>query len=92
MLTHGPGAWILGNWGVNGVLTYSKWHAGRNHFHLSAATIGHRRPRRQPYVTSYTNWQPQWKNGSFDPSNDFFLNGRIISGARRRQGHERLRQ
>ena len=29
--------------------------------------------RSTPYVTSYTGWQPSWKNGSFDPSVDNFL-------------------
>jgi len=71
-LTHGPGAWILGNWGVNGVLTYS---SGTPVGITSTYTLPlySTSARSTPYVTSYNNWQPQWKNGSFDPSVDAFL-------------------
>ncbi|HEX4770999.1 MAG TPA: TonB-dependent receptor, partial [Bryobacteraceae bacterium] len=71
-LTHGPGAWILGNWGVNGVLTYA---SGTPVGITSTYTLPlySTSARSTPYITSYTNWQPQWKNGSFDPSVDSFL-------------------
>jgi hypothetical protein len=29
--------------------------------------------RSTPYVTSYSNWQPQWKSGKFDPSVDNYF-------------------
>lgn len=71
-LTHGPAAWILGDWGVNGVLTYaSGLPIGITSSYvlpLYGATNG----RSTPYVTSYSGWQPQW-NGSFDPTVDAFL-------------------
>ncbi len=71
-LTHGPAAWILGNWGLNGVLTYaSGLPIGITSSYvlpLYGATNG----RSIPYVTSYNGWQPSW-NGSFDPTVDAFL-------------------
>jgi outer membrane receptor protein involved in Fe transport len=72
-LSHGPAAWILGNWGVNGVLTYaSGLPVGVTSSYvlpLYGATNG----RSIPYVTSYTGWQPNW-NGKFDPTIDTFVN------------------
>ena len=71
-LTHGPAAWILGNWGVNGVLTYSNGLP----VGISSSYILPLYPtgaRSTPDVTSYTGWQPQWQNGSFDPSVDKFF-------------------
>ena len=71
-LTHGIGSWILGNWGVNGILIYASGQP-------VAITSSYVLPlypssgRSTPYVTSYTGWQPQWKNGSFDPSVDNFF-------------------
>ncbi|HZS53312.1 MAG TPA: TonB-dependent receptor [Bryobacteraceae bacterium] len=71
-LTHGPAAWILGGWGVNGVLTYaSGLPVGITSTYvlpLYGATNG----RSTPYVTSYTGWQPNW-SGSFDPTIDTFM-------------------
>ncbi len=71
-LTHGPAAWILGNWGVNGVLTYaSGLPVGITSSYvlpLYGATNG----RSVPYVASYNGWQPNW-GGSFDPSVDNFF-------------------
>ncbi len=71
-LTHGPASWILGNWGVNGVLFYSSGlPIGVTSLYtlpLYGATNG----RSIPYVTSYNGWQPNWK-GSFDPTVDAFL-------------------
>jgi len=71
-LTHGVGASILGNWGVNGVLTYSSGTpvgvTSTYTLPLSATAV-----RSTPYITSYTNWQPQWKGDSFDPSVDNFV-------------------
>jgi hypothetical protein len=69
---HGIGSWILGNWGVNGILIYASGQP-------VAITSSYVLPlypssgRSTPYVTSYTGWQPQWKNGSFDPSVDNFF-------------------
>ncbi|HEX4809502.1 MAG TPA: carboxypeptidase regulatory-like domain-containing protein [Bryobacteraceae bacterium] len=71
-LTHGPASWILGNWGVNGVLTYASGLpialTSSYGLPLYGATSG----RSIPYITSYTGWQPNWK-GSFDPTVDTFL-------------------
>ncbi|MFZ0590793.1 MAG: carboxypeptidase regulatory-like domain-containing protein, partial [Bryobacteraceae bacterium] len=71
-MTHGPAAWILGNWGINGVLTYaSGLPIGVTSSYvlpLYGATNG----RSIPYITSYNGWQPNWK-GSFDPTVDSFL-------------------
>lgn len=71
-LTHGLGAWILGNWGINGVLTYSSGTpVGVTSTY--ALPLYSTAARSTPYITSYTNWQPQWKNGNFDPTVDNFL-------------------
>jgi len=71
-LTHGPASWILGNWGVNGVLTYSSGlPVGITSTYI--LPLYQSAGRSTPYVTSYTGWQPAWKNGSFDPSVDNFF-------------------
>ena len=71
-LTHGVASWILGGWGVNGVLTYSSGLpvgiTSSYTLPLYGATIG----RSTPYVTPYDGWQPNW-GGSFDPTVDSFL-------------------
>jgi hypothetical protein len=71
-LTHGIGSWLLGNWGVNGILIYASGQP-------VAITSSYVLPlypgsgRSTPYITSYEGWQPQWKNGSFDPTVDNFF-------------------
>jgi hypothetical protein len=70
-LTHGPASWILGNWGINGVLTYaSGLPAGVTSSYL-LPLYGASNGRSIPYVNSYTGWQPNW-NGKFDPTVDSF--------------------
>jgi hypothetical protein len=73
-LTHGPAAWILGGWGINGVLTYATGLpvALTSSYVLPIYTSQGSKGRSTPYITSYTGWQPNW-NGSFDPSIDTFL-------------------
>ncbi len=71
-LTHGIGSWVLGNWGVNGILVYASGQpielTSSYVLPLYAGTNG----RSTPYVTSYNGWQPNWQ-GSFDPSIDNFF-------------------
>lgn len=71
-LTHGVASWILGNWGVNGVLTYASGLpiglTSSYQLPLYGSAVG----RSAPYITSYSGWQSHW-NGSFDPSVDTFL-------------------
>jgi hypothetical protein len=71
-LTSGPLAWIVGGWGVNGVLTYaSGLPVGVTSTYvlpLYGATNG----RSTPYVSSYNGWQPTYPTG-FDPSRDLFF-------------------
>jgi hypothetical protein len=71
-LQHGVASWILGNWGINGVLTYaSGLPVGiSTTYGLPLYPTG---ARAIPYITSYTGWQPAWKNGSFDPTVDNFF-------------------
>ena len=71
-LHSGVAAWVLGNWGVNGVLTYSSGlPVGiSSSYTLPIYPTG---ARSTPYITSYDGWQPAWKNGSFDPSVDRFF-------------------
>ena len=71
-MNHGVGAWVLGNWGLNGVLTYGSGQpvgiTSSYVLPLYANTNG----RSTPYVTSLTGWQPNW-GGKFDPSIDNFF-------------------
>jgi len=71
-LNHGVGGWLLGNWGLNGVLTYGSGQpvgiTSSYVLPLYATTNG----RSTPYVTSYSGWQPNW-GGKFDPSIDNFF-------------------
>jgi len=65
-LTHGPAAWIIGNWRIASVNVYT-----------SGTPIGLRTSysvplfngRMAPYATSYDGWQPSnWGSGGFDPN------------------------
>jgi hypothetical protein len=71
-LTHGPASWILGDWGINGVLTYASGLPIALTSSYVLPIYGATNGRSTPYVTSYTGWQPNW-NGNFDPSVDTFL-------------------
>jgi len=71
-LTHGVAAWILGGWGVNGVLTYSSGLPVAITSSYTLPLYGASQGRSTPYINSYTGWQPNW-NGSFDPTVDSFL-------------------
>ena len=71
-LTHGPAAWFLGNWGVNGVLFYSSGLPLMVTSSYVLPLYGATQGRSIPYVNSYTGWQPNW-HGNFDPSVDTFL-------------------
>jgi hypothetical protein len=71
-LTHGPAAWLLGGWGVNGVLTYASGLPIALSTQYVLPLYGSTNGRSIPYVTSYNGWQPNW-NGSFDPTIDTFL-------------------
>jgi hypothetical protein len=72
MLTHGPVAWVLGNWRVSGFLGYSSGQPVGLTTSYVPALYGTTNGRSTPYVTSYTGWQPNW-NGSFDPTVDNFF-------------------
>jgi hypothetical protein len=71
-LTHGPAAWIVGGWGVNGVLTYASGLPISISTTYTLPLYGNTPGRSIPYVNSYTGWQPNW-NGNFDPTIDSFL-------------------
>jgi hypothetical protein len=68
-LTHGPAAWVLGNWGINGVLTYSSGLPVGVTSSYTLPLYGATPGRSTPYITSYDNWRPQY-NGGFDPTID----------------------
>jgi hypothetical protein len=73
-LTHGPAAWVLGNWRVSGYLGYS---SGQPVGITSSYNLPIYPPgvngRSTPYISSYEGWQPNF-NGKFDPSvNNFFV-------------------
>jgi hypothetical protein len=69
-LTSGPAAWIVGNWRISSVNFYSSGTpiGISSSYSLPIFAGGDR-----PFITSYQGWQPQWKNGSFDPSVDNFF-------------------
>jgi hypothetical protein len=72
-LTHGVGAWLLGNWGTNGFLTYSSGQPVGITSSYVLPLYGSTNGRSTPYISSYTGWQPNY-GGSFDPSvNNFFV-------------------
>src|SRR5205085_8757586 len=72
-LTHGPVAWVVGNWSLSGGAFYSSGQpvslTTSYVLPLYAGTSG----RTPAYVTSFDGWQPQWAHGSFDPSVDKFF-------------------
>ncbi len=74
-LTHGPAAWILGNWRISSINLYS---SGTPVNVTTSYTLPIYAPgdagatRVAPYVTSYTGWQPSY-SGSFDPGKDNFF-------------------
>jgi hypothetical protein len=71
-LTHGPAAWILGNWGINGVLTYSSGLPVGVTSSYILPLYGATNGRSTPYVSSYNGWQPNW-GGGFDPTTETFF-------------------
>ncbi len=77
-LTHGPASWILGNWGVNGVLTYASGLPIAITSNYLLPLYGASNGRSIPYVSSYYGWQPNW-SGKFDPTIDTFLVGYCTS-------------
>jgi hypothetical protein len=56
-LTHGFASWVLGNWGVNGVLTYSSGTPVGITSSYLLPIYGATRGRSTPYITSYNNWR-----------------------------------
>ena len=72
-LTHGAAAWILGNWGVNGILTYASGLPVGVTSTYVLPLYGTSNGRSTPYVASNNGWQPNW-NGNFDPTVDSFMN------------------
>ena len=72
-LTHGAAAWILGNWGVNGILTYASGLPVGVTSSYVLPLYGTSNGRSTPYVASNNGWQPNW-NGNFDPTVDSFMN------------------
>jgi hypothetical protein len=69
-LTSGPASWALGNWRISSVNIYS---SGQPVAISSSYSLPLFAGRGIPYVNSYTGWQPNWKNGSFDPGVDNFF-------------------
>jgi len=72
-LTHGPAAWVLGNWRISSINLYS---SGTPVAISTSYTLPIYAPgdggRVAPYITSYTGWQPSY-SGSFDPGKDNFF-------------------
>ena len=72
-LTHGPGAWVLGNWRVSSINIYDSGTpvAIGTSYSLPVYANGYG-GRVAPYVTSYEGWQPSF-SGGFDPGKDHFF-------------------
>ena len=65
------GAWTLGGWRIASIHFY----ASGSPIPISGGTgLNIFNGRSPAFITSYENWQPTWKNGSFDPGADRFLN------------------
>jgi hypothetical protein len=74
-LTHGPAAWVLGNWRIASINTYSSGTPVNvtTSYTLPIYAAGDAGSTRvAPYVSSYTGWQPSY-SGSFDPGKDNFF-------------------
>ncbi len=75
-LTHGPAAWVLGNWRVSSINLYASGTPVAITTSLTLpiyATGDQGSTRVAPYITSYNGWQPSYQ-GSFNPSvNNFFV-------------------
>lgn len=74
-LTHGPAAWVIGNWRVSSINLYSSGTpvAISTSYTLPIYAAGDSGSTRlPPYITSYTGWQPSY-SGSFDPGKDNFF-------------------
>jgi hypothetical protein len=70
LLNHGIGAYVLGNWRVSTINTYSSGiPIGLGTTITPPLFAG----RAVPYVTSYDGWTAPTKGGSFDPSVDTFF-------------------
>jgi hypothetical protein len=72
-LTHGPAAWVLGNWRVSSINLYSSGTpvAISTSYSLPVYASGNG-GRVAPYITSYSGWQPSY-SGNFDPGKDNFF-------------------
>ena len=74
-LTHGPAAWVVGNWRISSINLYSSGTpvAISTSYTLPIYAPGDSGATRlPPYVTSYTGWQPSY-SGSFNPQTDNFF-------------------
>jgi len=74
-MTHGPAAWVLGNWRVSSINLYSSGTPVNitSSYTLPIYAAGDSGSTRlPPYITSYTGWQPSY-SGSFDPGKDNFF-------------------
>ena len=69
-LNQGAGAYILGNWRVSGIGTYTSGQPVGVGTTYSLPIFNGRTPA---YVSSYDGWRAQTKGGSFDPSVDTFF-------------------
>ncbi len=63
-LSHGVGAYVLGNWRLGFISAYCQRHSGGVSTSYSLPIFNGRTPA---YVSSYDGWRAQTKGGSFDP-------------------------
>ena len=81
-LTSGIGSAVLGGWRIASINLYS----GGRPVGVSGGTgLGIFGGRTPAFVTSYDNWQPSFKNGSFDPAVDRFLDASVFPSQNQRR-------
>jgi hypothetical protein len=72
-MSHGPAAWVIGNWRISSINIYDSGTPVGIGTSLTlpiyASGAGGRVPA---FVNSYDGWQPNW-SGGFDPGRDHFL-------------------
>jgi len=72
-VSHGPAAWVIGNWRISSINIYDSGTPVGISTSLTLPIYANGAGGRVPaYVTSYDGWQPSWPGG-FDPGQDHFL-------------------
>jgi outer membrane receptor protein involved in Fe transport len=74
-MNEGVGAWVLGGWRISSINLYS---SGRPVAITGGTGLGVFSGRTPAFVTTYDNWQPDFKSGDFDPNVDRFIDSSVF--------------